>query len=246
MHEECGPQRRISPNLAALRGRDEDAPAHVRATRAYAAGEISWDEVERRTRESEQASHRARRARRDGRRAPDPRADRPPPRPSRQWARAMDTTLARDPRLTPLARVLAQVVVAEVGDRGKRLLPNAYLARVLRISERHVKRLLAQLKRYGYVAAWTVARPGGKTLGRCVALMPALRPFWHAARRAAGRDPLAGADGDARSSSGNPGGTSSSPHKSPEGIHDQAPSRLGDLIAGVIPGGSRSPGYDPG
>jgi len=84
MHEESGPQRRISPNLATLRGRPDEAPAHVRATQAYAAGEISWEEVERLTRESERASHRARRARRDGRRAPDPRADRPPPRPSDQ------------------------------------------------------------------------------------------------------------------------------------------------------------------
>lgn len=243
MDKEGEPQRRVSPALAALRGRDEDAPAHIRATRAYAAGEISWDEAERITHESEQASHRARRAQRENRRASDPRADRPPPRPSRQWARAMDTTLARDARLTPLARVLAQVVVAEIGDRGKRLLPNAYLARVLRISERHVKRLLAQLKRHGYLAAWTVSRPGGKTLGRCVALMPALRPFWHAARRAVGRDPLAAADGGGRSSSGEPGGTSPSPHKSPSGIPDQSPTAVGAALPGAL---TSTAGFDPG
>jgi len=110
-----------------------------------------------------------------------------------------------------------------------------------------MRRLVSDLARYGDVAARVVVSPSGKTLGRSLSPAPCLRPFWHPARRARRGGTAADEDGARNGSSPSlRGRTSMSSNNSPKGSHDQEPSRMDGLIAAVIPGGGRSPGYDPG
>lgn len=146
---------------------------------AVAAGQITWGQAERDQRATESRRERAKAS--QGNRTRDPRGERQPPEASRQWCREMATTAFRDDRLTMGAKALLAIIVAETGEhegRG-RMLCKAYLARRIRRSARSVQRYLAQLRRYGYVAAETVATRAGWCVGQILRALPPARPFWH-------------------------------------------------------------------
>ena len=109
---------------------------------------------------------------------PLPRQLRPPPRPSRQFARELSTQVARDRRLSPRCAALAAVLVAQAGKGTLASISRRYLAMVLQVSTRTVARLLAELRAYGYIA--TTHRLGtlGQTIGLRVELLDPLLPFW--------------------------------------------------------------------
>lgn len=146
---------------------------------AVAAGRITWDQAERDQRTTE--SRRARAIASQSNRTRDPRGERQPPDASRQWVREMATTAYRDDRLTMGAKALLAIIVAETGEhegRG-RMLNKSYLARRIKRSTRTVQRYLAQLRRYGYIAAEAVATRAGWCVGQILRALPVARPFWH-------------------------------------------------------------------
>ena len=109
---------------------------------------------------------------------PLPRQLRPPPRPSRQFARELSTQVARDRRLSPRCAALAAVLVAQAGKGTLASISRRYLAMVLQVSTRTVARLLAELRAYGYIA--TTHRLGtlGQTIGLRVELLDPLLPYF--------------------------------------------------------------------
>ena len=109
---------------------------------------------------------------------PLPRQLRPPPRPSRQFARELSTQVARDRRLSPRCAALAAVLVAQAGKGTLASISRRYLAMVLQVSTRTVARLLAELRAYGYIA--TTHRLGtlGQTIGLQVELLDPLLPYF--------------------------------------------------------------------
>ena len=164
--------------------RHQPAPDRItEAMRLYTIGEITWEEAERRSQEYIVQRDRAQAARAAGHRAPDPRRARPAPDNSRQWCRPMATQAARDDRLTPNAKALLQVIVAEIGDHGQRMLATAYLAKRVKRSARQVRRYLAQLRDRGYIHTKTVqGERTGLDIGKVVTVVAtAVRPFWHPA-----------------------------------------------------------------
>lgn len=144
-----------------------------------ARGAITWSQAER-----DQARHEARSARAkasSGNTRRDPRAERSAPDDSRQWCREMATTAFRDDRLTPGAKALLAIIVAETGDyeASGRMLNKGYLARRIGRSTRTIQRYLAQLRRYGYIAAQVIATRAGWCIGQVIRALPLVRPFWH-------------------------------------------------------------------
>lgn len=77
------------------------------------------------------------------------------PRPSIQYAGAMTTQAARDPRLARGAVSLLLVLRARVGNGTRTETTKTTLAHILRVSTRTIGRWLRDLQRFGYV----VARP---------------------------------------------------------------------------------------
>ena len=112
---------------------------------------------------------------------PLPRQNRPAPLRSRQYTGAMSTTVLRDQRLTPGARVLAGLLVALAGREGYADLTRGYLAAQLGVSSRTVARQLAELRRYRYVATAHLIGDLGQTMGLRVGLLDPLLPYWEAA-----------------------------------------------------------------
>src|SRR3954466_5558769 len=110
-----------------------------------------------------------------------PRQSRPAPLRSRQYTGAMSTTVLRDQRLTPGARVLAGLLVALAGREGYADLTRGYLAAQLGVSSRTVARQLAELRRYCYVATTHLIGDLGQTTGLRVGLLDLLLPYWEAA-----------------------------------------------------------------
>ena len=116
-----------------------------------------------------------------------PRQSRPAPLRSRQYTGAMSTTVLRDQRLTPGARVLAGLLVALAGREGYADLTRGYLAAQLGVSSRTVARQLAELRRYCYVATTHLIGDLGQTTGLRVGLLDPLLPFWEAAEEGGDR-----------------------------------------------------------
>ena len=77
------------------------------------------------------------------------------PRPSIQYAGAMTTEAARDPRLARGAVSLLLVLRARVGNGTRTETTKTTLAHILRVSVRTIGRWLRDLQRFGYV----VSRP---------------------------------------------------------------------------------------
>jgi hypothetical protein len=110
-----------------------------------------------------------------------PRQNRPAPLRSPQYTGAMSTTVLRDQRLTPGARVLAGLLVALAGREGYADLTRGFLAAQLGVSSRTVARQLAELRRYCYVVTTHLIGDLGQTTGLRVGLLDPLLPFWEAA-----------------------------------------------------------------
>ena len=152
---------------------------------AVGQGEITWEEAERLTQNQQIRRDRSVGAQREKRRARDPRANRPKPKPSRQYVQEMDTTLYRDERVTQGAKVLMTIIVAEIGNGSSRMLNKEYLAQRISRSARTVQRYLAQLRTYKYLPSLEVVRnAAGWITGQVLRVPPHVRPFWHPARRA--------------------------------------------------------------
>lgn len=152
--------------------------------RRMAQGELDWSDAAADHQAHEARRHRARQAHETGARTRDPRENRPAPEPSRQWCRELDTTAARDDRLTHGAKVLLTIIVAEIGDHASRVLSKPYLAKRMNRSARTIQRYLAQLRQYGYLAPLEAIRSrAGWITGQRVRVMPRVRPFWHRLRR---------------------------------------------------------------
>ena len=149
-----------------------------------AAGKVTWQDAEQEHRDRQARRDRARAAQQQGKRARDPRANRPPPDDSRQYIQELDSTAMRDDRLTPQAKACLAIIVAEIGNQPSRLLSKSYLARRLSRSPRTVQRYLGQLRRYGYLAPAELVRSRkGWIKGQRIRAMPRVRPFWHRQRR---------------------------------------------------------------
>lgn len=111
-----------------------------------------------------------------------PRSSRLPPRPSRQYAGAMATTVMRDQRVTPGARALAHLLVALAG-RGDVIATERWrLARSLGVSVRTLARYLADLRggegRTAYILTEHLVDGRGMVVGIRILLLEALRPYW--------------------------------------------------------------------
>ncbi len=111
-----------------------------------------------------------------------PRSSRLPPRPSRQYAGAMATTVMRDQRITPGAAKLAHVLVALAG-RGDVIETERWrLARSLGVSVRTLARYLADLRggegRTAYIATEHVVDGRGLVVGIRILILEPLRPYW--------------------------------------------------------------------
>ena len=103
-------------------------------------------------------------------------------RPSRQFARNLATTVARDPRLSPSATRLAVLLVAVCGKANHVDATRGYFASRLGVSERTVARLLAMLRVNGYVSTVRTVGERNETTGLRIRLLDALLPYWDAER----------------------------------------------------------------
>ncbi len=111
-----------------------------------------------------------------------PRASRPPPYLSRQYARAMATTVMRDQRVTPGARALAHLLVARAGRRDVLETERWRLAQALGVSVRTLARYLADLRggagRTPYIATEQLVDARGMVVGLRIIILEPLRPYW--------------------------------------------------------------------
>lgn len=109
---------------------------------------------------------------------PRPRSTKPAPRPSRQYARATPTTVIRDTRLTPGARLLAMELRAVCGRDGLAVTTRRYLCHQLGVCMRTLARYLAELRAHAYVATVRVVGESGQTIGLQVECLDPLLPSW--------------------------------------------------------------------
>jgi hypothetical protein len=152
---------------------------------ALRAKTYTWEQAERDQADYLARSQRARAAQASGARHDDPRANRPAPRPSKQWCQAINTRVAADDRLSQGAKNCLVFIVSEIGNRGQRILCNSYLGYLMSRSPRTVQRYIAQLKKYGYIKAVELHCQRGMTTGREISVVAsAVRPFWHPEVRA--------------------------------------------------------------
>ncbi len=131
---------------------------------------------------------RAKDAQRAGQRtAPPPRADRPPPRPSRLYAPPMACDAARDTRLSSGAVRCLQIIHAL--QRGHQPRPTkAWLAEQIGVSARQVQRYLAELREWGYIATDLIRTAAGWVVGQVVQITDAVKPyFWRRRSKTGGK-----------------------------------------------------------
>jgi hypothetical protein len=148
----------IAPHLAAALDRFS---ARMAASASLPAEQITW----KRTRPIKPAK-------------PGTRSTRPPPRPSRQYARAISTELVRDQRLTQGARNLGVLLRACCGRDGDGRSTRPYLAAQLGVTVRSVARWLAELRSFGYVVADRATDHTGRTAGLYVIILDPMLPSW--------------------------------------------------------------------
>lgn len=242
--------RQAGAHLASARMQASPDPL-TEDMREVLANRMTWDEAKQNAAARQVRSTRAKQAQAKGSRTPDPRANRPGPNDSRQWAQSMQTTSARDPRLTPGARVLLQVIVAEIGHDPSRILCNGYLAARLHVSPRTVQRYIKQLLAYGYINAETIASERtGLDIGRRIwTIATKVRPFWHRLRAASrghkAPDPAGKthAPTEPRSFRGT---TKLTPTNSPSGYKDQSSGLEPDHIGNALARLGYTTGYKPG
>ena len=107
-----------------------------------------------------------------------PRLDRPPPRWSRQYARAMSTRVIRDARLTDGAHTLAVALYAEAGANGEFVTTKLYLAARIGRSVRTIRRRLIELEALGYIEIHRPLSALGTNLGLLIVITDLMRPFF--------------------------------------------------------------------
>ncbi len=79
------------------------------------------------------------------------RHERPAPRESKQFSKAMATTAARDDRLTPQSKALLQIITARTGNGRSTDTTKTTLGRVLNRCPRSIQRYIAELIKFGYI-----------------------------------------------------------------------------------------------
>ena len=110
--------------------------------------------------------------------APVARLQRPAPRPSRQYAGRMSSTVFRDRRLSPRAASLAALLVAQAGNGLTAMVTRTYLARTLQVSTRTIARLLSDLEHCGYIQRRHRVGPRGEVVGLAIELCDSLLPYF--------------------------------------------------------------------
>ncbi|MBP0617680.1 helix-turn-helix domain-containing protein [Jiella sp. KSK16Y-1] len=107
-----------------------------------------------------------------------PRALRPAPRASRQYANAIATTAMRDDRLTPGAKALLVVLRARCGKGRVTAAAKATLAATMHRSSRTIRRYLIDLERFGYIASRIRKTARGFHTGLVITLTDKVLPFF--------------------------------------------------------------------
>lgn len=107
------------------------------------------------------------------------RHDRPAPRKSKQFAKAMATEAARDDRLTPQSKALLQVIVARTGGERSTDTTKATLGIVMNRCPRSIQRYLAELVKFGYLRTQTIkSRLTGFYIGLRIWVMNKTLPYF--------------------------------------------------------------------
>ena len=112
-----------------------------------------------------------------------PRALRPAPLESRQYANPVATTAARDDRLTPQAKALLQILRARAGKGTETSTTKGTLAATIARSTRSVCRYLRDLERWGYIETRTRMDHRGYHLGLVITITEKVMPFFHDLKR---------------------------------------------------------------
>lgn len=113
---------------------------------------------------------------------PRPRHTRPAPNDSRQYARSMATTAARDDCLTPNAKALLVVLRARCGKGRETTITKGTAGAVMSRSPRTIRRYLVDLVGFGYVELETRCNARGLHLGLTVKLTDFVMPFYEEAK----------------------------------------------------------------
>lgn len=111
-----------------------------------------------------------------------PRHERPAPNDSRQYARPMATTAARDDRLTPNAKAFLQVLRARCGKGRETSITKGTAGNIMARSTRTIRRYLVDLVRFGYVELEIMRNCRGLHLGLTVKLTALVAPFYEEVR----------------------------------------------------------------
>ncbi|GGE11677.1 hypothetical protein GCM10011390_33500 [Aureimonas endophytica] len=156
-----------------------DFAARVAIWRMQADGLISLAEAQRRSANIGRAA-----AVREARRlAPArPRHTRAEPNQSRQYARDMATTAARDDRLTPNAKAFLQVLRARCGKGRETTITKGTAGNIMARSTRTIRRYLVDLVRFGYVELAIAKNARGLHLGLTIRLTERVLPFYEEAK----------------------------------------------------------------
>lgn len=110
--------------------------------------------------------------------APPRRWARQQPRQTRQYANPMSTEAARDPRLTPQAKALLQVIRARCGNGIETRTDKTTLADIMGRSVRSIQRYIQELVIFGYIASSTRSNERGSHVGLFIRLCQKVLPFW--------------------------------------------------------------------
>jgi hypothetical protein len=122
-------------------------------------------------------------------RAPRRRAGQLPPRPSRQYARAISMLVSHDKRLPPNCTRLALEIVALAGTKGWVETTKSLLAHQLDLHPRTIGKLLAALRAYGYVCTEETRTRMGSHAGLRITVLPLLIPYYRLENSAAAIEP---------------------------------------------------------
>jgi hypothetical protein len=88
----------------------------------------------------------------------------------------MLTTAARDQRLSSGTARFLQIVVAEIGNDGSRMISRARFAKLMGKCTRTIQRYLSELKRFGYMLAEAVHGRSGLQIGQRLTLGAGVLP----------------------------------------------------------------------
>ncbi len=145
---------------------------------ALSRGQISWEQAARDEGACEQRRKRARDSKHN-KAALLNRHMRPAPHESKQFAKPMATTAARDDRLTPQAKALLQIIVARTGKERMTDTCKTTLGIIINRCPRSVQRYLGELVKFGYIRTQIKkSRRSGLYTGLRIWIMNSVLPYF--------------------------------------------------------------------